>query len=130
MSDTMLLGVLRMPIQLWQDSELDKLQRHSRYIEAADRIEQNNISVEVLDQFVSDEDAIHVLKTYLKLHEGKIGAHWLWCVIERIARGESEFDVLWDYGYVYSDEVVDMNGQKPPPDVPKPAGPILEGRGS
>ena len=39
MSDVMLLGVLRMPIDLWNDSALNKNQRHSRYIEAAERIE-------------------------------------------------------------------------------------------
>lgn len=64
--------------------------------------------LEVFDQF-EDDGALDVLKTYLNLHEGKIGAHWLWCAIERIARGESESNVLWDYGYVYSDEVIDVN---------------------
>lgn len=39
MSDTMLLSVLRMPIACWGDSDLDNRQRHSRYLEAADRIE-------------------------------------------------------------------------------------------
>lgn len=52
---------------------------------------------------------LEILQTYLKLHEGRIGTHWLWCSIERIVQGESEFDVLWDYGYVYSDEVIEMN---------------------
>lgn len=121
MSDTMLLGVLRLPIEGWRDSEIDKMQRHARYLDAADRIESDRAKLEIVDQFVED-GALEVLKTYLKLHEGKVGAHWLWCAIERIVQGESEFDVLWDYGYVYSDEVIDV--QKPPPDVPKPAGPI------
>jgi hypothetical protein len=62
---------------------------------------------EVFDQFEGD-GALDILRTYLKLHEGKIGAHWLWCALERIAQGEKEFDVLWDYGYVYSDEVIEM----------------------
>jgi len=44
----------------------------------------------------------HVLKTYEKLHEGKIGAHWLWVAIERIANGEPEIEVMRDYEYVYS----------------------------
>lgn len=35
---TMLLGVLRMPINLWEDTYIDKIQRQSRYIEAADLI--------------------------------------------------------------------------------------------
>jgi len=55
---------------------------------------------EVFDQFEGD-GALDILRTYLKLHEGQIGAHWLWCAIERIVRGERESDVLHDYGYVY-----------------------------
>jgi hypothetical protein len=39
MSDTMLLGVLRMPPGLWDNGPIDVMQRHSRYLEAADRIE-------------------------------------------------------------------------------------------
>ena len=39
MSDVMLHGVLNMPIELWKDDcELDKLQRHSRYVEASNKI--------------------------------------------------------------------------------------------
>jgi hypothetical protein len=41
----------------------------------------------------------HVLETYIKLHEGRIGAHWLWVAIERIVAGESEREVMRDYGY-------------------------------
>ena len=41
-----------------------------------------------------------VLENYLKLHEGKVGAHWLWVAIERINKGEAETEVLKDYGYV------------------------------
>lgn len=54
---------------------------------------------ETLDMFV-DGGALGVLKTYLKLHKGKVGAHWLWSAIERITVGESEQAVLADYGYV------------------------------
>jgi hypothetical protein len=53
---------------------------------------------EVCDQF-EDDGALDVLRTYLKLHEGKIGAHWLWCAIERITNGEREEQVLADYRY-------------------------------
>ena len=50
MSDVMLLGVLRMPIHCWSDSELDQMQRHSRYLEAADRIEADGAKIaELLD---------------------------------------------------------------------------------
>ena len=38
MSDVMLLGVLNMPAALWRDDPLDKLQRQSRYFQAATRI--------------------------------------------------------------------------------------------
>lgn len=60
-----------------------------------------------LDQFNTLEDVITILDTYLKLHEGKVGAHWLWCAIERVIQGEKPSDVLWDYGYVYSDELIE-----------------------
>ena len=45
MSDVMLLGVLRMPIHCWIGSEIDKRQRHSRYLEAADRIESDEAKI-------------------------------------------------------------------------------------
>ena len=38
MSDVMLHGVLNMPIDCWSDNALDKLQRHSRYVQASERI--------------------------------------------------------------------------------------------
>lgn len=38
MSDTNLHGVLNMPIDIWSDEYLDKIQRHSRYVEASERI--------------------------------------------------------------------------------------------
>lgn len=38
MSDAMLLGVLRMPPELWDESAIDVAQRHSRYLQAADEI--------------------------------------------------------------------------------------------
>lgn len=41
-----------------------------------------------------------VLKTYAALHEGKLGAHWLWTAIEQIAAGANEEAVMRDYGYV------------------------------
>ena len=40
MSDVMLLGVLRMPPECWASTPLDVGQRHARYLEAADLIEQ------------------------------------------------------------------------------------------
>lgn len=40
-----------------------------------------------------------ILRTYDKLHQNKLGAHWLWCAIERIANGEPESQVLAEFGY-------------------------------
>ena len=56
----------------------------------------------LLNRF-EDDGAMRVLETYLELHRAKIGQHWLWCVIERIANGEMETDVLEEFGYVYYD---------------------------
>jgi len=39
MSNTMLIGILKMPPELWRDDELDKVQRHSSYVRAAEMIE-------------------------------------------------------------------------------------------
>lgn len=39
------------------------------------------------------------ISTYENLHRGKIGAHWLWCVIERVAAGEDDEAVLREYGF-------------------------------
>lgn len=41
-----------------------------------------------------------ILETYLALHKGKIGTHWLWVAIERVVAGEPEVEVMSDYGYV------------------------------
>lgn len=38
MGDTILHGVLNMPIEIWSDDYFDKVQRRSRYIEASERI--------------------------------------------------------------------------------------------
>ncbi len=38
MSEVMLHGVLNMPIEIWGDDHLDKIQRHSRYVEASKTI--------------------------------------------------------------------------------------------
>ena len=46
---------------------------------------------------------LDILRTYLKLHEGKFGAHWLWIVVERVANGESSESVLSDYEYTDGD---------------------------
>lgn len=48
MSDTMLLGVLCMPPEMWDDSALDVTQRHGRYMQAARRIEEDAREIERL----------------------------------------------------------------------------------
>lgn len=66
---------------------------------------------------ISPEDSASILDTYRKLHEGKIGAHWLWCVIEQIAAGVSEEEALKGYGYystapaVYRNAVLEESAQ-------------------
>lgn len=42
----------------------------------------------------------HILKTYACLHENRLGAHWLWTAIERLVGGESEAEIMRDFGYV------------------------------
>jgi len=36
---------------------------------------------------------------YEKLHAGRLGAHWLWVVIEQIAAGIPESDAMREFGY-------------------------------
>ena len=57
MSEVMLQGVLRMPINCWSDDELSKIQRHSRYIEAADRIEALELEVKDFQTIIRDLEA-------------------------------------------------------------------------
>lgn len=57
----------------------------------------------------------HVLDTYAKLHEGKIGMHWLWAAIERIVwAGESEASTMEDFGYVPEAAVRTRYAGRPP----------------
>lgn len=51
MSDVMLIGVLRMPVDLWSDTVIDKAMRHGRYTEAADKIEKMTDVLEALQEF-------------------------------------------------------------------------------
>lgn len=41
----------------------------------------------------------HIHDVYDKLHAGKLGAHWLWVVIEQIAAGVPEADAMREFGY-------------------------------
>lgn len=51
MGDVMLHGVLRMPPHLWRDGPIDVAQRHSRYVEASDRIRELEAEVERLRKY-------------------------------------------------------------------------------
>lgn len=78
MSDIMLLGVLRMPQELWDGSPLDAIQRHSRYEEAANRIEalkhENDKMRDVLAELIERNNLRGDLDMYLfKLCEWGIG---------------------------------------------------------
>lgn len=42
-----------------------------------------------------------ITAVYDKLHEGKLGAHVLWCMVEQVAAGQAEKDVMKDNGYVF-----------------------------
>lgn len=52
-----------------------------------------------------------VLKTYLLLHQKKLGAHWMWIAIERIAAGEPEEKVFAEYGYKWDDKLRGAHGR-------------------
>lgn len=52
MSDVMLLGVLKMPIDCWVNGKLDKQQRYSRYLEAAQRIESDQEYIKELEDAI------------------------------------------------------------------------------
>lgn len=57
MSDVMLHGVLRMPANLWRDDPIDVAQRHSRYVQASDRIRELEAEIERLRDSVIEECA-------------------------------------------------------------------------
>lgn len=46
-----------------------------------------------------------VLRTYECLHKGRLGEHWIWIALERIAAGEPEIEVMLDYGYRYQEVI-------------------------
>jgi hypothetical protein len=66
MSDMMLQGVLRMPPNCWTDSPLDVMQRHARYVQAADYI----------DALIAERDALRtaylVLAEFAKTAPGRL----------------------------------------------------------
>ncbi len=63
MSDLTLLGVLRLPIECWDESDdefskLDKVQRHARYLQAADRIEADAARIAELEAQLDQPAAV------------------------------------------------------------------------
>ena len=60
MSDIMLHGVLRMPPELWGNDEMDVMQRHSRCLEASDRIYSDEKKILEL------EEQVQILKDALR----------------------------------------------------------------
>jgi hypothetical protein len=61
-------------------------------------IEQAAELIKLAAQF-DDGAPADILRTYLRLHAGKLGAHWMWVALQRIAAGEGEAAVMDDYGY-------------------------------
>ena len=58
MSRKMLLGVLNMPIDNWDNGPLDQMQRHERYTEAATVIESLDNKVQQLESSLEVKDAL------------------------------------------------------------------------
>jgi hypothetical protein len=57
MSGQMLLAVLRMPPDCWDDGPIDVMQRHQRYVQAADEIERGiieRLKTEAYEQAIKD----------------------------------------------------------------------------
>lgn len=65
MSDVTLIGVLKMNVELWSGDDLDIMQRHSRYLEAAQRIESD---AEIISQ---QAEEIERLKNLLNGRDGE-----------------------------------------------------------
>lgn len=50
MGDTTLHGVLNMPSDIWSGDALDQAQRHSRYIEASERIKYQEKQISIMKE--------------------------------------------------------------------------------
>ena len=57
MSEVMLHAVLNMPIDIWSDDHLSKIQRHSRYVEASELIRNQDAEIDQLRQQLEAADA-------------------------------------------------------------------------
>lgn len=70
-----------MPINCWSNDAIDQVQRHSRYVEAADRIEQ-------LENLLSD-----CQQTIAELRDGEDCDHSVgicWCGVDKLQEGIQE----------------------------------------
>ena len=73
MSDIMLHGVLNMPPELWSGSPIDVMQRHSRYVQASQYID------ELKALLIKDQGAVTI---YIEELECKLEEHKL--ALERV----------------------------------------------
>lgn len=100
MSDVMLIGVLRMPPDLWNGTELDVNQRHSRYIEASERIEADAEKIEQLQTKLAESEATvarlesfyNSLSSHLNEYQVLSNEEWLsdWTVRKEIHETKSQ----------------------------------------
>ncbi len=57
MSNTMLHGVLNMPVEIWSNGDFDNMQRQSRYIEASKLILEQEAEIEKLKMIIERLEA-------------------------------------------------------------------------
>lgn len=79
---------------------VDPLQREGtdEYAERQ-KLQHYDDPLDVLTSRLHDIGDRHIVAVHDKLHEGKLGAHWLWCVIEQIAAGVPEDEAMREFGY-------------------------------
>ena len=58
MSDVMLHGVLKMPIDCWINEDFDKLQRRARYVEASELIIDQQTKIAELENQLAEGEAL------------------------------------------------------------------------
>lgn len=75
MSDMMLHAVLNMPVELWSDSPIDQMQRHSRYVAASaeiTRLQAENNKLDVALKLVQGHAKAALDRCIFKWNEGHI----------------------------------------------------------
>jgi chromosome segregation ATPase len=88
MSDIMLHGVLNMPPELWSDSLIDVMQRHSRYVQASQYIN------ELDDKLTSAREEIAILKSKYADHHSEADriTYEIKTVTEQRDKAQAELD--------------------------------------